>query len=243
MGTLLFALTCSAPAARGQTLTRPLDALLPGGADAGGVDVAGWRFSEFSFTGAGGLELDPSAVGVRFESLGDVERRATVHFFFDTSMQPTQVGTFTLGYRADFAPSDFVTRFGTQLGGAIPLGTFPGSLDVDETISSLDGSDLVPGAPVSGTHVINLFNDGSGRLEDQNSGFTALNIMPGLRLEKRVLLTARDVGQPSLVFTGRFLSVPELGSFALFAAACAVLLRRRRLRRRGAHAAPLPAAA
>jgi hypothetical protein len=216
--------------ARGQVFERTLDAVVASGAEAGGVDVGGWRFSEFGFRSEGDYDLDPADVRLRITTDGSVERRFTVQFSLTPDAAAGDAGKLFIDYRVDFAPSESMNRVGLRFNGAVPSqGIGTGAASVLEAVSSLDGSDVAPGLPVGDTEQLSIYNDGPGRLDDSNSDFMSLNAKPGLRLAKEITLSAREAGQQTVSIVDNFLTVPEPTFLAAAPAALALLARRRSL--------------
>ena len=220
-------------AARGQgtPVARTLDALLPGGADAGGLVLDGWRYSDFSYRTEGAFAIDPSDVGVRIvygaPSLDG--RQDSIHFTADTTATAAgQTGTLYVDYRVD-AAEYHLNRAGLRFTGAVPSqGTGVASARVVETLANKEGTDVQIGQPISTTAVLEVFNDGPGRLDDTNSSFMSLNVTRGLLLRKEITLAARESGPITLSVTDTLMAFPEPAATALAFPATLGLLKRRR---------------
>jgi len=99
---------------------------------------------------------------------------------------------------------------------------------VTQTLTNPRGTDLTTGGPVRPTELLDVFNDGPGRLADDNSEF--LNLLP-LAVRNDVSLTPRagTDGETAVWFVTTYLTVPEPVAAGLLPfAAAAMLLRRRR---------------
>ena len=218
-----------------------LDTLLPGGSNANGITIGDKRYSNFSFASTGSAPLRPSDVSVRIDNDADPAssnpakrngQQYTLQFTFGLDAFPGERTDLVVGYDLDVTSSDFLNRVGLKFNGSVPSqGVGDAAASVTETVSTRDGSDLAPGAPIRDTEVLDVFNDGPGRLDDSNSDFMAINLTRRLHFVKDIIVASRPTGGYAAISVVDNIvdQVPEPGVISLLTiAGGAVLLRRRR---------------
>ncbi len=229
-----------APAARAATLQTTLDTLLPGGSNAGGLAWSGAHISDFTFESAGPVVVSPADVLVRLTvepRLFGLDMQGTAHV--QISYEPPlpdaagPTSTVVISYRCDpIDHSSAVDRAGLRFNANVPAyGVGNAATDVTQTLTALDGSDLVPGDPFRPTEVLHLYNDGPGRLGDDNAEFLSLALITSLRVRTEIALTpfAGTDEHSAVSLVNVFDLVPEPSSAGLLPCALlATLLRRRR---------------
>ena len=210
-----------------------LDRLLPGGAEQGGIVIGDKRYSNFTYSSTGDAPVRPQDVNVRISNDANPQKY-NLEFTFGMDAFPGERTDLVIGYDLDVLPGspDFINRAGLTFNGSVPSqGPGDAAASVVETVSSRDGSDVAPGAPNRDTEVLDVFNDGPGRLEDSNSDFMPLNLTKSLRFVKDIIVSSRPTGGYAVisVVTNTVDQIPEPGTLSLVAlAGGAVLLRRRR---------------
>lgn len=214
------------------TVQATLDQLLPGGNQAGGLTIGDKRFSNFSWASTGSAPVAARDINVTINN-NDNPQRYNLQFTFAMDAFPGERTDLVICYDLDVLSTDFINRVGLRFNGAVPAGGTGGgtAASVVETVSSRDGSDVAPGAPVRDTEILDVFNDGAGPLEDTNSDFMALNLTRSLRFCKDIVVSSRpDGGYAVISIVDQIVDqVPEPGSIALIGfAGGAMLLRRRR---------------
>ena len=210
-----------------------LDQLLPGGNSAGGLVVDDKRYSNFTYSSSGSAPVRAQDVNVRISNEEQPDRqRYTLQFTFGLDAFPGERTDLVVGYNVDVLSSDFINRAGLRFNGSVPSqGVGDAAASVVETVSSRDGSDVAPGAPIRDTEVLDVFNDGPGRLEDSNSDFMALNLTRALHFTKDIIVSSRPTGGYAVISVVDNIidQVPEPGMISLVTlAGGAMLLRRRR---------------
>ena len=208
-----------------------LDRLLPGGAEQGGILIGDKRYSNFTYSSTGSAPVRPQDVNVRISNEADPQKY-NLEFTFGMDAFPGERTDLVIGYDLDVIGRDFINRAGLTFNGSVPSqGVGDAAASVVETVSSRDGSDVAPGAPTRDTEVLDVFNDGPGRLEDTNSDFMALNLTRSLRFVKDIIVSSRPTGGYAVisVVVNTVDQIPEPGTLSLVAVVGgAVLLRRRR---------------
>lgn len=217
-----------------------LDTLLTGGNNQSGVTLGDKRFSNFTFASTGSAPLRPQDVNVRIDNDADPTssdparrngQRYTLQFTFGLDAFPGERTDMVVGYDLDVLGSDFINRAGLRFNGSVPSqGVGDAAASVVETVQSRDGSDVAPGAPIRDTEVLDVFNDGPGRLEDSNSDFMTLNLTRSLRFTKDIIVSSRPTGGYAVISVVDNIvdQIPEPGSIALLGLAGGLLIRRRR---------------
>ena len=171
-------------------VTVGLDTLLPGGSNASGVTVGDKLYSGFTFSSSGSTVLDAADVEVMITSEGN--RHDLAFMFPDLTASNGQRSDVVIGYRLDVLGVDLIRRVDAMFdGGPFGAGDGRSAASVIETVSTVDGSDLVAGGPVQGTELITLFNDGDAGLPDRQDA--ALDIIPtrSLLFVKDILVSSR----------------------------------------------------
>jgi hypothetical protein len=170
-------------------VTVGLDTLLPGGSNASGITVGDKMYSGFTFSSSGDTALNASDVDVMISSDGN---RHDLFFMFDLNASNGQRSDLVIGYRLDALGSGRIKRVDAMWDGG-PFGPGDGrsAASMIETVSTVDGSDLVAGGPIQSTEILNLFNDGESGLVDTND--VALDIIPAksLLFVKDILVSSR----------------------------------------------------
>jgi hypothetical protein len=191
-------------------VTVTLDSLLPGGANEGGVTVGDKHYDNFNFSSAGQGELTAKDVEVVIATEGN---QHFISFLMDMASVGTARTDLVVGYDLhvldparhiksiglsfDGGPLD-VSELGPIVAGVIVPTRAAAS--VTETVSTLDGSDLVPGGPVQSSEIITVFNDGDGNLPDNMETTLAINPAKGLRFVKDILVSSRGEGGALITF-------------------------------------------
>ena len=219
------------------TVSYSLADLLSGGNSSGGFTIGDKRYSNFTFSSTGPAPLIPRDVNVRVTSAdansavpGD--DNYTIQFTFGLDAFPGERNDLVIGYQVDVTnPAMAINRVGLRFNGTVPSATTgDAAATVIETVRSADGSDVAPGAPVSDTAVIDVFNDGAGPGVDRNSNTIAVNPTRTLIFTKDILVSSRpDGGYAAISVVDNVVDqVPEPGMIGLAALAGAGLLFRRR---------------
>jgi hypothetical protein len=208
-----------------------LDRLLPGGNESGGIVIGDKRYSNFSYSSTGSAPVRAQDVNVRINNDANPQQY-TLEFTFGMDAFPGERTDLVIGYDLDVLSRDFINRAGLRFNGSVPSqGVGDAAASVVETVSSRDGSDVAVGAPIRDTEVLDVFNDGPGRLEDSNSDFLALNLTRSLHFVKDIIVSSRPTGGYAAisVVTNTVDQVPEPAVISLIGfAGGALLLRRRR---------------
>ena len=165
-------------------VTVSLDTLLAGGSNASGLVVGDKKYSGFTLSSTGSTVLNASEIDVMIASEGN---RHDLFFMFDLTASNGQRSDLVIGYRLDAIGSGMIKRVdGMWDGGPFGAGDGRSAVSMVETVSTVDGSDLVAGGPVQATELLSLFNDGDGGLADTND--FGLDIIPA-----RSLLFVKDI--------------------------------------------------
>jgi hypothetical protein len=220
------------------TVQYSLADLLASGSQSGGFTIGDKRYSGFTFSSNGSAPLAARDVNVRVTSTDATptipgDDRYDIQFTFGLDAFPGERTDLVIGYRVDVLdPTMSINRVGLRFNGSVPSqGVGDAAASVIETVSSVDGSDVAPGAPVSDTAVIDVFNDGPGRLSDDNSDFIAVNPTRSLIFTKDILVSSRPTGGYAAISIVDNIvdQVPEPSVIGLAAfAGVGLLLRRRR---------------
>ena len=200
-----------------QVVQAPLDTLLEGGPNAGRVSAGAWHFEAFSFHSTGSIPVDPSEVLVQF--VGDPGRN-TLSFTWERDSPPAGgEAAFDVGYRAT-GEFPFGVSAGLRFNGPVPSQGAGGDATVVDTVTLADGRQIT----------LDVFNDGPGRLDDDNSDLANL---PGALARRDTHASLVAAGGPlvHLQFVHNLIEplpdFPEPTAVA-FAPALCLLLRRRR---------------
>lgn len=183
------------------TVQYSLADLLPGGNQANGIILGDKRYSGFTFSSTGSSPLRAQDVNVRVTSSKSSptlanEDRYTLQFTFGLDAFPGERNDLVVGYQVDVLdPNQLINRVGLKFNGSVPAqGPGNAAATVIETVSSTNGSDLAPGDPNRDTEVLDVFNDGPGRLADDNSEFLVINPQRTLQFTKDILVSSQPTG-------------------------------------------------
>lgn len=200
---------------------RPLDTLLAGGSSEGGVADDHWRYHSFTFRSTGAIPVDPAQVMV---VLNGEASRSTLGFSWQADV-PASLGgaeaAFDLGYVLEGSFPWGVTA-GLRFNGPVPSqGPGNATATVADTLTLADGRSLM----------LDIFNDGPGRLDDDNSDFTAWDVSSPAGRDSHVSLVSRSGGGPMTLSMVHSLveplpDFPEPSVLALAASLAPLLLRR-----------------
>jgi hypothetical protein len=210
-----------------------MDTLLPGGSNAGGIVIGDKYYSQFSYGSTGDTPIPASQVAVSITTLDN--SLYTLEFTFGLDAFPNERTDLTIGYRLDVVNStDKISKVGLAFNGTI-LGGNSGltAASIGELVRTVDGSDLRPGAPISDSDTLGVFNDGVGHLVDNNTASFTVNPTSSLLFLKNILVSSRlggDYAHISVVDNWvEQTAVPEPAS--LLAASMPALLFMRKRRR------------
>ena len=158
-----------------------------------GVTVGDKRYSNFQFRSSGSTVLTPDAVEVMVMESGN---RHDLFFMFDLEADPGERSDLVLGYDLTVLGSNSIRRIDAMFDGS-PMGpgNGRGAVTMIETVSTLDGSDLLPGGAAQSTELFSLFNDGDDvGLPDTLEVGAAINPSRGLRFLKDIIVSSRPNG-------------------------------------------------
>jgi hypothetical protein len=173
--------------------TITLDDLLEGGSSAKGFTLGDKHYSNFNFSSSGDLVLDASDIEVIF---AEEDNQQFVAFLMDLTALPGERSDVVIGYDVTVLdPTRHIRSVGLLFDGG-PLDeqtNYRSAATVIETVSTLDGSDLVAGGDFDDTAIISVFNNGEGDFLADNFE-TSLEINPAraLRFSKDILVSARE---------------------------------------------------
>ena len=170
-----------------------LDTLLEGGSNANGITLGDKHYSNFNFSSSGDLVLDAADIDVIF---AEEDNQQFVAFLMDLTALPGERSDVVVGYDVTVLdPARHIRSVGLMFDGGPfdDVTNFRSSASVIETVSTLDGSDLVPGGDFDDTAIITVFNNGDGDALPDNFE-TSLEINPAraLRFTKDILVSARQ---------------------------------------------------
>ena len=195
-----------------EPITVNLDSLLGDGQNAAGITIGDKHYDNFNFASGGQNPLSAKDVEVVIATEGN---QHFISFLMDLSSVGTARTDLVVGYDIhvldparhiksvglsfDGAPLD-VSQLGPVAAGVIVPTRAAAS--VTESVSTLDGSDLVAGGPVQDTEIITVFNDGDGAdtLPDNMDRTLAINPAKGLRFVKDILVSSRGQGAALITF-------------------------------------------
>jgi len=219
------------------TVQYSLSDLLNGGNTSGGFTIGDKHYSGFTFSSTGSSPLTPSGVNVRVTSSDSSaavpgDDQYAIQFTFGLDAFPSERTDLVIGYRVDVLdPTMTMNRVGLRFNGSVPSqGPGNAAATVIESVHSIDGSAVAPGSP-SDTAVLDVFNDGPGRLSDNNSDSIAVNPTRSLVFNKDILVSSQPTGGYAAISVVDNIvnQVPEptMLGFVVFAGG-GLLLRRRR---------------
>lgn len=169
-----------------------LDTFLEGGVNEGGITFGDKHYSNFNFSSSGDMQLDASDIEMIFAEEDNTQFLA---FLMDLSAIPGETSDVVIGYDVMVLdPARHITRVGLLFDGG-PLDSSNGrsSATVIETVSTLDGSDLVAGGDINDTAIISVFNNGDEDiLPDNFETSLAINPARALRFSKDILVSSRE---------------------------------------------------
>ena len=170
-----------------------LDSLLEGGSNAGGFTLGDKHYSNFWFSSTGDLVLDAADIDVIF---AEEDNQQFVAFLMDLTAIPGERSDVVISYDLRVLdPARHIQSVGLMFDGG-PLDditNFRSAATVIESVSTIDGSDLVPGGEFDDTAIITVFNNGEGDvLPDNFETSLAINPARALRFSKDILVSARQ---------------------------------------------------
>jgi hypothetical protein len=185
--------------------TITFDSLLEGGSNQSGITVGDKLYDNFTFSSTGQTVLAPEDVEVIVAMEGN---NHYIAFLFDLTSVGDARSDLVIGYDLHVIDADrHIKGVGLLFdGGPFDIGPVqaaavngvpPRSLSaasVVETVSTLDGSDLVAGGLDQDTEIISVFNDGEGVLIDNMETTLAINPQRGLRFTKDIMVSSRGLG-------------------------------------------------
>jgi hypothetical protein len=170
-----------------------LDTFLPGGANQNGITVGDKHYSNFEFIPTGDMILDPADIELVFAIENNTHFLA---FLFDYAAMPGERSDMVIAYDVNVLnPLATINSVGLLFDGT-PIEDIDGrsAATVIETITRLDGLDIVPGGDEDDdTAIITVFNNGDDHLPDNYQTTLAINPARGLRFSKDILLSSRDL--------------------------------------------------
>jgi hypothetical protein len=236
---LLAAVVCSAALgmvsspARADTVNTTLDKLVDGGSQQGGITLGDKRYSNFTFSSTGDAPVAASAVDVSLIS-SDNDNHYQLRFSFTRDTLDAPAGQTTdavISYQIDVLGTQLINRVGLAFDGTVAGGNGDAAATVIETVRTSDGSDLIPGAPVSDNATMSVVNDGASGDVDRNSATLDVNPTRSLMFTKDILVSSRPGGGTVTITTvDNFVDqVPEpMSAGVLGAVAGLAMVRRRR---------------
>lgn len=178
-------------------MTVGLDTLLEGGNNQGGITLGDKRFTNFNFSSTGQMTLDASDIEVIFAAEEDTHYLA---FLMDLSVSGTGRSDVVIGYDVNVLdPARTINSVGLLFDGG-PFEDGRAAASVIETVTTLDGSDLVAGGIDQDTEIISVINDGDGPASDNFETSLAVNPTKGLRFVKDILVSSRGESGAELTF-------------------------------------------
>ena len=158
-----------------------------------GIVVGDKRFSNFVFSTSPNTNLRPEDVDVMIMSSGN---RHDLFFMFDLSASAGQTKDLVLGYDVTVLGPNTIRRVDAMFDGS-PMG--PGNglgvVAMVESVTMLDGDDLVAGGVHQDTEIFSLFNDGEDvGLPDTLEAGLDINPSRSLRFLKDIIVSSRQGG-------------------------------------------------
>ena len=207
------------------------------GPSSGGFVIGDKRYSEFTFSSTGSAPLRANDVNVRVSTSDSSaavpgDDQYALQFTFGLDAFPGERTDLVIGYRVDVLdPSMFINRVGLRFNGSVPSqGPGNAAATVVETVrAEREDMDVVPGVD-SDVAIIDVFNDGPGRLADDNSDSIVVNPARTLFFTKDILVSSQSTGGyvAVSVVDNIINQVPEPSVIGLVTFAGAGLLLRRR---------------
>lgn len=212
------------------------------GQNANGFVVGDKLYNNFQFSSPGGpgspnspRPLTPQDVNVRLSTsdrLASVpgDDRYTLTFTFGLDAFPGERHDLVLCYDVNVLPNSpyFINHLGLRYNGTVPAqGVGGAATSVTETAYYLDQNGNEVGDPI----LLTVFNDGAGRLPDDNSDFVAINPTRSMRFCKDIIVSSQDNGGYAVISVVDNIvdQIPEPSMLGLVAfAGGGLLLRRRR---------------
>ncbi len=221
----IIAGACASAGAALVTTTRTMASLL----DPDSSQLIGDKlYSHFTYDSTGDAPVDPEDVHVTFTT--NDGSHYNVRFSFALDAFPGERTDVLICYQIDVTSSDYIHAVGLDFNGNVPLpGTGPAAATVTETVSSTDGSDVSPGAPIRDTELLSVYNDG---INQQNSSSLPVNLTRSLEFCKDIIVSSRSNGGVATIsFVDNSVDqTPEPTSLALLAfGGVPLLLRRNRI--------------
>ncbi|HZN66678.1 MAG TPA: PEP-CTERM sorting domain-containing protein [Tepidisphaeraceae bacterium] len=238
-GLAAFGLPAVANAAVIQTT---LDQLLPGGNQSGGIVIGDKRYSAFTYSSSGQAPVAARDVNVRISNEGTNNvgnQQYTIQFTFGLDAFPGERNDLVICYQLDVLSNDFIDEVGLRFNGSVPSqGPGNAAASVIETVSTIDpdgagprtAPPVAPGSNDS-TMVLDVFNDGPGRLPNDNDEFQDVNLTRSLLFCKDILVSSQPTGGYAAIsiVDNVVNQVPEPGMISLaLIGGSALLLRRRK---------------
>jgi hypothetical protein len=217
------------------TVQYNLTDLLPGGDTASGFTIGDKRYSNFTFASTGDSPLEPSDVDVRVTSSetnasmpGD--DRYQLQFTFGMDAFPGERTDLVICYQVDVLdPNQFINQVGLRFNGSVPAqGPGGAAATVQEMVMRPDMQPVAPGG--DSVLILDVTNDGPGRLPDDNSDFVVINPTRTLQFCKDILVSSQpDGGYAAISIVDNIVDqIPEPTALGLAVLAGGGLLFRRR---------------
>lgn len=207
------------------------------GQSSGGFVIGDKRYSEFTFSSTGSAPLRVNDVNVRVSTTDSNAAVAgddqyALQFTFGLDAFPGERTDLVIGYRVDVLdPSMFINRVGLRFNGSVPSqGPGNAAATVVEMVrAEREDMDVVPGVD-GDVAIIDVYNDGPGRLADDNSDSIVVNPARTLFFTKDILVSSQTTGGyvAVSVVDNIINQVPEPSVIGLVTFAGAGLLLRRR---------------
>lgn len=227
VGAAAFALPTTAKA-----VDTTLNTLITGGANAAtGITLGDKHYYDFTFSSSGDAPVAAGAVGVSLTN-DAAGNHYQLRFNFSQDILDASAGQTTdvvISYKVDVLGAQLINRVGLAFDGNVNPDAGDASASVTETVRTVDGSPLASGSD-NDTAILDVFNDGTGGLPDDNDATLAVIPTRSLEFTKDIIVSSRPGGgRVTITTVDNFVDqVPEPGSVALLAAAGGMLLARRR---------------
>ena len=182
--------------------TVTLGSLLEGGQNQGGITIGDKLYDNFNFSSTGQTNLSADDVEVVIAMEGNSHYIA---FLFDLTSVGNARSDVVIGYDLRVTdPSRHIESVGLlfdgmpfELDGPVLQGVpvpSRAAATVVETVTMVDGDDLVPGGEKQATELFSVFNDGEGGLDDNFENTLAINPSRHLRFTKDIMVSSRGEG-------------------------------------------------